>query len=28
MQGELLNEPTLVEIAKEYNKSTAQIIIR
>ncbi|WP_142830443.1 aldo/keto reductase [Planococcus soli] len=28
MQGELLNEPALMEIAKEYNKSTAQIIIR
>jgi len=28
MQGELLNEPTLMEIAKEYNKSAAQIIIR
>ncbi|MDQ0429204.1 diketogulonate reductase-like aldo/keto reductase [Planomicrobium stackebrandtii] len=28
MQGELLNEPALMEIAKEYSKSTAQIIIR
>lgn len=28
MQGGLLDEPTLVEIAKKYNKSTAQIIIR
>lgn len=28
MQGQLLNDPTLMEIAKEYNKSTAQIIIR
>ena len=28
MQGGLLDEPTLIEIAKEYNKSTAQIIIR
>lgn len=28
MQGGLLEEPTLVEIAKKYNKSTAQIIIR
>ncbi|MCL7747505.1 aldo/keto reductase [Halalkalibacter alkaliphilus] len=28
MQGELLNEPTLIEIANKYNKSTAQVIIR
>lgn len=28
MQGGLLEEPTLVEIAKKHNKSTAQIIIR
>ncbi len=28
MQGGLLEEPTLVEIANKYNKSTAQIIIR
>jgi len=28
MQGGLLNEPVLVEIANKYNKSTAQIIIR
>ncbi|KHF38202.1 aldo/keto reductase [Halalkalibacter okhensis] len=28
MQGELLHEPTLIEMAKKYNKSTAQIIIR
>jgi methylglyoxal/glyoxal reductase len=28
MQGGLLEEPDLVEIAKKYNKSTAQIIIR
>ncbi|WP_053362764.1 aldo/keto reductase [Bacillus sp. FJAT-27251] len=28
MQGGLLDEPALVEIAKKYNKSTAQIIIR
>jgi len=28
MQGGLLDDPTLVEIAKKYNKSTAQIIIR
>jgi methylglyoxal/glyoxal reductase len=28
MQGGLLEEPALVEIAKKYNKSTAQIIIR
>ncbi|WP_312094204.1 aldo/keto reductase [Niallia sp.] len=28
MQGGLLEEPTLVGIAKKYNKSTAQIIIR
>lgn len=28
MQGGLLEEPTLVEMAKKYNKSTAQIIIR
>jgi methylglyoxal/glyoxal reductase len=28
MQGGLLEEPTLVELAKKYNKSTAQIIIR
>jgi methylglyoxal/glyoxal reductase len=28
MQGGLFDEPALVEIAKKYNKSTAQIIIR
>jgi diketogulonate reductase-like aldo/keto reductase len=28
MQGGLLDEPTLIEIANKYNKSTAQIIIR
>ncbi|PLS01059.1 aldo/keto reductase [Neobacillus cucumis] len=28
MQGGLLDDPTLGEIAKKYNKSTAQIIIR
>ncbi|NYE08429.1 diketogulonate reductase-like aldo/keto reductase [Bacillus niacini] len=28
MQGGLLEEPALVEMAKKYNKSTAQIIIR
>lgn len=28
MQGGLLNDPVLVEIAEKYNKSTAQIIIR
>ncbi|MFC0471528.1 aldo/keto reductase [Halalkalibacter kiskunsagensis] len=28
MQGGLLNEPTLTEIATKYNKSTAQIILR
>ena len=28
MQGGLLEEPILVELAKKYNKSTAQIIIR
>lgn len=28
MQGQLLDEPTLVEIAQKYNKSTAQIILR
>lgn len=28
MQGDLLNEPTLVEIANKYNKSVAQVIIR
>jgi methylglyoxal/glyoxal reductase len=28
MQGGMLEEPTLVGIAKKYNKSTAQIIIR
>jgi methylglyoxal/glyoxal reductase len=28
MQGGMLEEPDLVEIAKKYNKSTAQIIIR
>jgi len=28
MQGQLLNEPTLVEIANKYGKSTAQVIIR
>jgi methylglyoxal/glyoxal reductase len=28
MQGGLLDEPTLVEIANKYNKSTAQVIIR
>jgi len=28
MQGGLLDEPVLVEIANKYNKSTAQIIIR
>ncbi|MFB3170114.1 aldo/keto reductase [Neobacillus sp. 179-C4.2 HS] len=28
MQGGLFEEPALVEIAKKYNKSTAQIIIR
>lgn len=28
MQGGLLEEPILVELAKKYNKSPAQIIIR
>lgn len=28
MQGDLLTEPVLVEIANKYNKSTAQVIIR
>lgn len=28
MQGDLLKEPILVEIANKYNKSTAQVIIR
>lgn len=28
MQGQLLDEPMLVEIAQKYNKSTAQIILR
>ena len=28
MQGQLLDNPTLQEIAKKYNKSTAQIILR
>ncbi|KQB93109.1 hypothetical protein GEPA3_1907 [Geobacillus sp. PA-3] len=28
MQGRLLDDPVLVEIANKYNKSTAQIIIR
>jgi methylglyoxal/glyoxal reductase len=28
MQGVLLDEPTLVEIAAKYNKSTAQVILR
>ncbi len=28
MQGQILNEPTLVEIAQKYGKSTAQVIIR
>lgn len=28
MQGGLLEDPILVELAKKYNKSTAQIIIR
>jgi diketogulonate reductase-like aldo/keto reductase len=28
MQGNLLNDPVLVEIANKYNKSTAQVILR
>ena len=28
MQGQLLDNPTLQDIAKKYNKSTAQIILR
>lgn len=28
MQGELLNNETIVTIAKKYNKSAAQIILR
>lgn len=28
MQGKLLDEPTLVEIGKKYNKSVAQIVLR
>ena len=28
MQGQLLNHPTLQEIATKYNKSTAQVILR
>lgn len=28
MQGKLLDEPALVEIASKYNKSTAQVILR
>ena len=28
MQGQLLDNPTLQEIATKYNKSTAQIILR
>ncbi|MFS0879687.1 aldo/keto reductase [Bacillus sp. 7586-K] len=28
MQGQLINDPTLSEIAEKYNKSTAQIILR
>ncbi|MGM9966084.1 aldo/keto reductase [Rummeliibacillus sp. TYF005] len=28
MNGEILNDPTLVEIAEKYNKSTAQVILK
>lgn len=28
MNGEILNDPTLIEIANQYNKSTAQIILK
>lgn len=28
MNGEILHDPTLIEIAKKYNKSTAQIILK
>lgn len=28
MNGEILNDPTLIEIAEKYNKSTAQIILK
>lgn len=28
MRGELINEPTLVQIAEKYNKTTTQVILR
>jgi len=28
MNGEILNDPTLVEIAEKYQKSTAQVVLK